>query len=72
MTYQEFLKSKVELAAESGFDVSLEDLNPALMPHQKIAVQWALRGGKRALFESFGLGKTNQELVLYFQVLHAY
>ena len=68
MTYQEFLKSKVELAAESGFDVSLEDLNPALMPHQKIAVQWALRGGKRALFESFGLGKTNQELEFCYQV----
>ncbi len=38
------------------------NLNKALKPHQKDAVAWALRGGKRALFESFGLGKTVQEL----------
>ena len=62
MTYKEFLHTKIELAPDSGFEISLEDLNPALMPHQKTAVQWALRGGKRALFESFGLGKTVQEL----------
>lgn len=68
MTYQEFLQTKVELAVDSGFEVGLEDLNPALMPHQKVAVQWALRGGRRALFESFGLGKTVQELEFLHQV----
>lgn len=68
MTYKEFLKSKVELATDSGFEISIDDLNPALMPHQKLAVQWALKGGKRALFESFGLGKTNQELEFCHQV----
>ncbi|MBR6030191.1 MAG: DNA methylase N-4 [Clostridia bacterium] len=50
------------IAPESGFDVSPEEINPALKPHQRDAVMWALKGGKRALFESFGLGKTAQEL----------
>lgn len=62
MNYREFLESKIELATESGFIVSREDINPALKPHQADAVAWALRGGRRALFESFGLGKTVQEL----------
>ena len=62
MTYREFLETKIEITPESGLDVRAEDLNPALKPHQKEAVAWALRGGSRALFESFGLGKTVQEL----------
>lgn len=62
MTYLEFLKTKIELAKESGFEINADDLNPALKPHQKDAVAWALKGGRRALFESFGLGKTVQEL----------
>ena len=33
-----------------------------LKPHQRDAVAWALKGGRRALFEKFGLGKTIQEL----------
>jgi SNF2 family DNA or RNA helicase len=33
-----------------------------LKPHQRDAVRWAVAGGRRALFESFGLGKTLQEL----------
>lgn len=60
--YQRFLRSKMVIAPESGFDVDPEEVNPALKPHQRDAVVWALHGGKRALFESFGLGKTVQEL----------
>lgn len=62
MNYTDFLKSKVVIARESGFDVKPEDVNAALLPHQKDAVIWACRGGRRALFESFGLGKTVQEI----------
>ena len=62
MTYLEFLRSKIELAQASGFDVSQSEINPALKPHQRDAVMWAVKGGRRALFESFGLGKTAQEL----------
>lgn len=62
MEYLDFLKTKIEIATESGFEVNRSKLNDALKPHQKDAVAWALKGGCRALFESFGLGKTVQEL----------
>lgn len=61
MNYREFLQSKIEIAKDSGFRVTEEQVNPALKPHQRDAVMWALKGGRRALFESFGLGKTVQE-----------
>ena len=72
MTYKEFLQTKVKLASESGFDVDRDSLNPALMPHQKDAVQWALKGGRRALFESFGLGKSGQQIEFCYQVVKKY
>lgn len=62
LDYLEFLKTKIELAPETGFDVSPDEINPVLLPHQKDAVRWACKGGRRALFESFGLGKSCQEL----------
>lgn len=62
MNYMEFLQSKIDIAEETGFVVTPEDLNAALLPHQRDAVVWALKGGRRALFESFGLGKTVQQL----------
>ncbi|MFR4439047.1 MAG: hypothetical protein ACLT46_04000 [Hungatella sp.] len=62
MEYLEFLKTKIEIARDSGFSLDHEDINKALKPHQRDAVIWALKGGRRALFESFGLGKTIQEL----------
>ena len=62
MNYKEFLMTKMEIAKDSGFEIDKAEINPALKPHQRDAVQWALRGGRRALFESFGLGKTIQEL----------
>ena len=62
MNYNDFLHTKVQVAPVSGFEVRPEDINPALKPHQRDAVIWAVKGGRRALFESFGLGKTVQEL----------
>ncbi len=62
MNYIGFLKNKIDIAAKTGVIVAREQLHPALMPHQADAVVWALEGGRRALFESFGLGKTVQEL----------
>ncbi|WP_274362719.1 DNA methyltransferase [Paenibacillus thermotolerans] len=62
MSYIDFLKSKIEIAKETGFEVSPDDLNPRLKPHQRDAVRWAVKGGRRALFESFGLGKSVQQL----------
>ena len=62
MQYREFLETKIEIAPKSGFEISDDEINQALKPHQKDAVRWAIKGGRRALFESFGLGKTVQEL----------
>lgn len=69
MTYKEFLESKIELAQDSGFEVNPADINKASKPHQRDAVIWALKGGRRALFESFGLGKTIQEIEFCKQVI---
>ncbi|MFU1797623.1 DNA methyltransferase [Paenibacillus azoreducens] len=62
MNYIDFLKSKIEIARETGFAISPDDINQSLKPHQRDAVVWAIKGGCRALFEAFGLGKTIQEL----------
>ena len=62
MNYREFLQTKIEIAVESGFTIDKSQINSALKPHQQDAVIWALKGGCRALFESFGLGKTIQEI----------
>lgn len=69
MEYLEFLKQKIELSKDSGFVLSPDEINPALKPHQRDAVLWAIKGGCRALFESFGLGKTIQELEFCYQVV---
>lgn len=62
MGYMDFLRSKIVTAPESGFSIQESELSPSLKPHQRAAVLWALKGGRRALFESFGLGKTVQQL----------
>lgn len=60
--YIDFLKQKISIAIESGFEIEDSEINHILLPHQKDAVKWAIKGGRRALFESFGLGKTIQQL----------
>ena len=62
VTYQEFLEEKIDVAPLTGLDVKPEQLSPALKPHQRDSVLWALRGGRRALFAAFGLGKTVMQL----------
>lgn len=69
MEYIEFLKTKIETAEESGFEIDKGKINKALKPHQRDAVIWALKGGRRALFESFGLGKTVQEIEFCYQAI---
>jgi DNA modification methylase len=62
MNYYDFLKSKVKIAPDSGFEVSADMVNPILKPHERDSVMWMVRGGRRALFSSFGLGKTVTQL----------
>ncbi|MBZ9600722.1 DNA methyltransferase [Phyllobacterium chamaecytisi] len=58
MSYVDFLKNKVRLAPVSGFEISDDEVNPILKSHQAAIVKWAVRGGKRAIFAAFGLGKS--------------
>ena len=60
--YRQFLRDKTQLSEDYGVPVEPGEIHPWLKPHQRVAVQWAVRGGRRALFESFGLGKTVQQL----------
>jgi hypothetical protein len=71
MNYKEFLESKIVVAEDFGTDVSHEQLTECLLPHQKDIVQWCLKGGRRAIFASFGLGKTVMQLEVAKQtILH--
>ena len=56
--YSRFLKNKVAASPDFGFEIDEGEINPILKPHQKAAVKWMVRGGRRACFASFGLGKT--------------
>lgn len=56
--YQQFLEDKIPVAEGSGFEVTTEAINPMLWRHQPDIVRWGLLGGRRAVFASFGLGKT--------------
>ena len=60
--YLDFLRQKIRLADFAGFDVADEDINPILKPHQRAIVRWAVRGGCRAIFAAFGLGKSVMQI----------
>lgn len=56
--YREFLGRKGQTSTGQGFLCETAEVNPLLFPHQRDIVQWAVRGGRRAIFTAFGLGKT--------------
>ena len=60
--YTNFLKSKSAVALEQGFTIRKADIHPSLKPHQADIVRWAVRGGRRAIFAKFGLGKSIMQL----------
>lgn len=66
--YNDFLRAKIKLAPSLGFDVPLEQINPGLKPHTRDIVRWALKGGQRAIFASFGLHKTSTNLEVMRQI----
>lgn len=71
-TYQEFIRSKACVALERGGEVLRESLNPNLFEHQKDICLWAIRGGNRAIFASFGLGKTLMQIQICESILNAH
>ena len=60
--YQQFLKSKMAISHNTGFDITPEEVTPSLYPHVKDTVRWAVQGGCRAIFSSFGMQKTVTQL----------
>lgn len=68
--YEEFLCAKVPPAPVLGLPCTLDDVpthltdGRPLKEHQRACIAWAVRGGRRALFEKFGLGKTVQQLAI--------
>lgn len=60
MTYEQHIAAKFHHAPPSGFAATADA--PWLFPHQRHTVEWALAGGRRAVFLDTGLGKTRIEL----------
>lgn len=69
--YIDFLERKIVVAENFGEPFDIQDLSPILLPHQKVIVPWCLEGGRRAIFASFGLGKTLMQLELAKHVIKA-
>lgn len=68
--YQSFLEAKTPLAQPAGLPCSIDDVpthlrtGEEIKPHQRAIIKWAVEGGRRALFEAFGLGKSIQQLLI--------
>lgn len=60
--YDILLENKKVKAIPTGFEISIEQLNPMLKGFQKFSVQKALKFGRFGLFEPPGAGKTIQQL----------
>jgi DNA modification methylase len=60
--YEDFIRDKIKLDSRMGFAIEDSQINPMLFPHQRDIVRWALRGGRRAIFAAFGLGKSFMQL----------
>lgn len=62
MEYIEFLRNKMAISHQTGFEINSEEITPTLYPHVKDTVRWAVAGGCRAIFSSFGMQKTVTQL----------
>ncbi|HEY8947997.1 MAG TPA: DNA methyltransferase [Rhizomicrobium sp.] len=60
--YQTFLHDKIRMAPADGFDIDPDEINPLLKPHIKVAVRWAVAGGRRLCAMRFGMQKTTWHL----------
>ena len=62
-SYAEFLRAKIPVKDDDAAVRSVFVLpDPHARPHQDLATQWLVEGERRALFASFGLGKTRVQL----------
>jgi hypothetical protein len=67
--YTAFLREKIKMASFKGFDLKPEVCHEILFPHQRDIVRWAVLGGNRAIFASFGLGKSVMQCEWLRQIL---
>lgn len=61
LSYEDFIRRKMPVAEAFGFEPPSEP-HASLKPHQRDIAAWMVRGGRRACFASFGLGKTRIHL----------
>ena len=61
IAYLKFLESKLPVAELEGIEPP-SDCHESLKPHQIDICKWAIKGGRRAVFAQFGLGKTRMHL----------
>lgn len=69
--YKDFLESKIVAAETFGTEIASADLSKYLLPHQGVIVPWCIAGGRRAIFASFGLGKSIIQLEIAKQIIRA-
>lgn len=68
--YRAFLEAKVPTVSRAGLACDLDEVpthladGRPLKDHQRAIVRWAVEGGRRALFEAFGMGKSIQQLLI--------
>ncbi len=62
--YKKFIEDKIITTPDKGFKVEESDLHPSDLPHQRDIIRWSAKGGNRAIFGSFGTGKTQMQLEL--------
>lgn len=72
LSYEQFLKSKVVIAEKFGIETSDLVYSEILKPHQKDIIRFCLEGGRRAIFASFGLGKTFIQLEIAKQLINKF
>lgn len=70
MEYIDFLRNKMAISHQTGFDINPEEITPTLYPHVKDTVRWAVAGGCRAIFSSFGMQKTVTQLEILRVILN--
>lgn len=69
-SYRAFLEAKVPNVSRAGLACDLDEVpthladGRPLKDHQRAIVRWAVEGGRRALFEAFGMGKSIQQLLI--------
>lgn len=60
--YRSFLEGKITAAPTAGFEIDPAIVNPRLKDHIRAIVPWGIKGGRRAFFLNFGLGKTGLQV----------